>query len=168
MKFEIISQAEGRVCSLYTLRAIDSSESEFELAIKEWANTSSPEKIRRFLRIISQSVDISGFHSIDFTPESDTGKEEIYRFNNTGQFRFYLLFLNGMNILVPGGKIKNTRSWQEDPGLKKYITILKEINCIINDYNIPHGYLTQIEIDINERGVITNKTEIIKNYENQL
>ena len=132
---------------------------------KDYCGNDRNKKYLQFRRYLTKACEKYGFDYFEFKSEDESGKDSVFAFKGTGNFRFYLYYDARERILLAGGGIKTTRSYQEDPVLKYQVRCLTAISRLIrnnDEITLQKLHQNECQIKFNEAGQIINQEEILE------
>jgi hypothetical protein len=129
LTIDIICYHKGEAGSIYTIKFAHESESELDKFLSDPDNKSCEEFSALEARLMYMA-DASGFSAKFFKPEG-TKMDALCAFHidNKSLRLFCLRWPNNVLLIIGNGGIKNTRTYQENPKLKKAAEVLQKIDA---------------------------------------
>jgi len=152
-KYKIELLAEGPKAHIYTIRNLDSEISEFERFADEEDVRYDP-GFQEILARIDDMANRLGCIDSFFRNESARDNAICALFAPDGKLRLYCIKMRFTLLIIGGGGIKNTRTYQEDPHLDSCVTLLEDF------WKRFALYEDNGEIEISSDGKITGKDKI--------
>ncbi|MFA6059206.1 MAG: hypothetical protein WC756_13465 [Taibaiella sp.] len=157
MTFEIVELTEfgNRKARIYSLSEVGCEDTLFDEFLYEIKDNNEPEMndlLNRISVIAKDTGCIDGFFD---KPEGSMGEDIFALYDPIKRsLRAYCIRLGHVAIIIGGGGVKKTRTWQEDEKLSKAMNLLKKI---INALDEKIGYR---EIKIDDYGQLTGDLTI--------
>lgn len=170
MKFKIFLYYPGPKSSIFTLWKEGADTPEIENALLEYKEIQGERAYQELTGSLRKSCEKFGFDPYGYKSEGPTGREAVYAFKQTGRFRFYFYYDARERILLSGGGLKTTRSYQEDPKLYFMVRCLIGLEKLIknnDDLSLIKLHKIEISIEFNETGDIINQKEILEKIKNE-
>ncbi len=134
-------------------------------AYNEYCGVKRKKKYLEFTGYLKKSCDKHGFDYFEFKSEDESGRDSVFAFKYTGEFRFYFYYDARERILLGGGGKKTTKSHQDDPILNYHVRCLTALSKLINNNDeVTLQKLLSLDctIKFSTTGDIINQEEILE------
>ena len=152
-KYEIVEVKAGRCAKLYTIRSLDSNETEFDKFLED-PRVREDEHFNEFIARLNSITDRHGCIYSFFRDESTRDNQIVAFFHADSNLRLYCLRMKQTLLILGCGGNKSVRTYQEDPELHNCVKLLEDF------WEHFVYYEKEGEIEIEKDGTITGQLTI--------
>lgn len=149
-RFEIIDLHEGQYANLYVIKLIENDSTEFDKFIDDPDVKSDP-NFDEFIQRLYNIADRHGCKASFFKDESTRDNPICALFHSDSDLRLYCIRYNLTLLIIGGGGLKSTRTYQEDERLNHCVQLLEDFWTRFDEH-VKSG-----EIEISDRGILSGR-----------